>query len=184
MSAKRGNLTRPCAALQQCCHWARLIQHRKRLLIKPAAIGILEDEVISMRLRILRSATAPGCLALALMLFAVSCGGPSHTVTLEDDGETITISHPSRLYVILDANPDSEYFWVLDRLNQGVLRFRSKELVKLDRESKFGGNRFRKFTFETVNAGKTRMEIDFSSLFEDDEEGDDIDTFHLTVVVE
>lgn len=136
------------------------------------------------RLRRSRTATALGCCTALILLLTASCGDPVTTVTLEDDGETITVKHPARVVVLLDANPESNYLWVLDRLNQGVLKFKSKFLVKLDHESRFGGNMFRKFNFETVGPGKTNMEIDFNSLFEEDEEGDDIDTFHLTVVVE
>lgn len=124
-----------------------------------------------------------GCLAV-LAALAASCGGPTTYATYEDDGKTITVTHPSQVIVTLDANPGSEYLWVLDKLNQGVLLFKRKELVTLDEESKFGGNMFRRFTFDTVAPGTTTMEIEFSSLFEDDDEGDDIDTFVLTVVVE
>jgi len=143
----------------------------------------LEDEVSRNGLRPGRLIQAFGCLA-AVAALAASCGGPVTRVTLADDGGSITVTHPARVVAVLDANPDSEYFWVLDKLNQGVLRFKFKELVTLDEESKFGGNKFRRFTFETVAPGKTTLEIEFSSLFEDDDEGDDIDTFTLTVVVE
>jgi predicted secreted protein len=108
-----------------------------------------------------------------------------YTAYLSDDQGSISLPAGAKLELFLDANPAVKHLWVIDRLDESVLLYSKKELVTLNEESKFGGNKFRKFTFTALKPGTTTLNIDFTSLWEDDDEdeADYLDTFTLTITV-
>jgi predicted secreted protein len=144
---------------------------RKRSLLQwlnlPAIGSRLQENQVSEH----TSAMAQGLLALTLvLLLALSGCGPGEkvVVTDDDDGASLEVPRGGWLYVELDANPESNFLWVIDHLDQNILEFDSKRLVTTAEKNKFGGYVHREFRFKGKRSGETRLVLQFISTDDDD----------------
>jgi len=108
-------------------------------------------------------------IALAVLLMVGGCGpGEKVVVTDDDDGASLEVPRGGWLYVELDANPESNFLWVIDHLDQNILEFDSKRLVTTAEKNKFGGYVHREFRFRGKRTGETRLVLQFISTEDDD----------------
>jgi predicted secreted protein len=105
----------------------------------------------------------------SLLLAAGGCVRRDKAVlTDEDDGASIELLQDSHLYIELDANPESNFLWVIDHLDQNILEFESKRLVTTEEQNRFGGHVHREFRFKAKRTGETRLVLQFISTDDDD----------------
>jgi len=108
-------------------------------------------------------------VSLTLLLVAGGCGQRDKTVlTDDDDGASIELLKDSYLYIELDANPESNFLWVIDHLDQNILEFESKRLVTTEEKNRFGSYVHREFRFKAKRTGETRLVLQFISTEDDD----------------
>lgn len=119
---------------------------------------------------------------LVLLLAAGGCSqGASVVVTDDDDGSSLEVPLNGYLYVELDANPESNFLWVIDHLDQNILEFQSKRLVTTQETNRFGGYVHREFRFKAMRTGETRLVLLFIST--DDDEAAASDEYRIKVRV-
>jgi predicted secreted protein len=105
------------------------------------------------------------------------------TVLIDDsfNGGSVTVPVGARLLVVLDANPESGYLWEIEDVDESILCYESKRLIRRDIRSDYGGFQFREFTFRALREGSTKLEMDFMSTHDDEEP---TGAFDVEVVVE
>lgn len=128
-----------------------------------------------------------GLLAVILMLLLAAGGcGQADTirVTDDDDGSSLEVPLGGYLYVELDANPESNFLWVIDHLDQNLLEFQSKRLVTTSQQNRFGGYVHREFRFKAKRTGETRLVLQFISTDDDDAVANDEYRLRVKVIDE
>jgi predicted secreted protein len=105
------------------------------------------------------------------------------TVTIKENGSTVTLQKGGLLEVTLPASPGTGYSWRLRKSTFGLLRSRGKPLTKKgDTEAgKVGGTEYQVFQFDAQEVGSEKLELEYVRPWEKD--GSPAKIFALTVLV-
>jgi predicted secreted protein len=125
-----------------------------------------------------------GCRLVLVLCCCWLVGCRQAAVVRIDDsynGGSVTVPVGARLLVVLDANPDSGYLWEIEDIDESILSYESKRLIRQNVSSQSDSSLHREFTFRALRAGRTRLEMDFMSTQEDEEP---TGAFDVVIVVE
>lgn len=104
-------------------------------------------------------------VALLAALALSACGGDGAVrVTEEDDGRTISLVEGQTLEIVLDSNLTTGYAWnLVEEPDRDVLRLVGSEYEpdQVGPDAPEGGGGEEKWTFETVGAGGTGLELSY-----------------------
>jgi len=115
------------------------------------------------------------------MLALGACDSGSGVVIGEDaDGSTARIGVGDTVEIVLTANPSTGFTWEVVGLDETVVRQTGEATFEAE-STLVGAPGEMRFTFETLKAGTTTIEMVYHRTFET---VDPADTFSVTVIVE
>ena len=117
-----------------------------------------------------------------LLLTALTACGSAKEVNLDadDNGNQVELKTGQTLVISLEGNPTTGYTWQVAELDEAVLRQVGEMEFEPD-TGNVGAGGLQTLRFETVNSGKTSLDLVYHRSWEEDEQP--VDTFYVQVVV-